>query len=107
MAVSTLIIGTDNLAEIDALQNAVSSAYINNATCSVTLYDQSGTEVTGETWPLTMSYVAASNGDYRATITDTVTANLSPNKRYRMLFKANGGAGLYREWHVWVNAIRG
>ena len=107
MAISSLLIGSDNVAEIESLTNAITSSYLNSATCTVTLYDVAGNEVTGETWPLTLNYVTDSDGDYRGTITDTVTSNLKPNKRYRLLYTANGGNDLYREWHVWVNAVRG
>ena len=105
--IGSLIIGSDNLAQIASLKNAVADTFVNDATCTVTLYNNAGTEVSGETWPLSMGYVAASDGIYRAIITDTVTSNLSPNKRYRLVYSADGGADLKRDWHVWVNAIRG
>jgi hypothetical protein len=48
--------------------------YVNDATVTVTLYkDETGNEVSGETWPLSMSYVTSSNGDYEATLSDLLS----------------------------------
>jgi hypothetical protein len=45
--------------------------YVNDATVTVTLYKgETGNTVAGETWPLSLSYVSASNGDYEAVLSD-------------------------------------
>ena len=108
MAFDELYIGNDNIVEVDSLRNVSTSpiSYINDATVTATLYDTSGDEVSGETWPITLSYVGSSNGKYTGTITDTVTSGLSPNKRYRLRIQANGGAGLQAEWHRNYSAVR-
>jgi hypothetical protein len=105
MAIGSLIVETDNLIELDGLQDQSTSAYINDATVTVTLLDSSGSEVAGETWPLTMGYVAASNGKYRATLADTLS--LSPNKRYQAKVVADGGSGKKRTWYHATSAVRG
>ena len=66
----------DNLVELDGLTNEATGAYINDATVTVTLTDTAGTQIAGETWPLTMGYVSGSNGKYRATLEDTLTVTL-------------------------------
>ncbi len=64
----------DMIIELLGLQDGVTLAYLNAATVTVTLVDcDTGTEVVGQSWPLTMPYVAASNGDYRATLISTLT----------------------------------
>ena len=105
MAIGSLIVETDNLIELDGLQDQSTSAYINDATVTVTLLDSSGSEVSGETWPLTMSYVAASDGKYRATLADTLV--IKPNKRYQAKVVADGGSGKKRTWYHSTSAVRG
>lgn len=59
----------DNLVELDALKNAASDAYINNATVTLTaIKNATGTTVTGDTFPKTMTYVTSSNGKYQASV---------------------------------------
>ncbi len=82
----------DNILELDGLKNDATSAFINDATVTVTLVDSDDVNVTGQTWPTTMLYVAASDGIYRATLQDVIT--LVPDARYTAKVTANGGAGL-------------
>lgn len=105
MAIESLIIDTDNVIELSAFQNETDDSYINDATVTVTLLTMGGTEVSGGAWPLTMSYVAASDGIYRATLPDTLA--LKPNKRYLAKVIADGGSGLRRTWYHWTHAVRG
>ena len=67
--------------------------------------DAAGDEVTGETWPLSMPYVSASNGRYKATLSDVLA--IVPNKRYQAVIVADAGASKKRTWYFGVNAIRG
>ena len=98
-------VANDNVLKLEGLQNAIAATYINDATVSVTLYEADhATEVTGETWPLSMSYVSGSDGDYRATLADTLS--LSPNDRYYADVSADGGAGLKGFWTTQLVAIR-
>lgn len=76
----------------DGSERVVGYDYINDAAVAVTLTDSSGTEVTGTSWPLTMSYVTSSDGIYRATLADTLS--LTAGSTYTATISANGGAGL-------------
>ncbi len=59
----------DNLVELDALKNAATGAYLNTATVTLTaIRDAAGATVSGETFPKTMAYVAASDGKYQAVV---------------------------------------
>ena len=104
MAVEVLYIENDNLLELDGLQNAATDAYVNGATVTVTLRDQEGTAVTGQTWPATMYYVANSNGKYRATLEDVLS--LTSRKRYTAEIDADGGAGLKGHWEFPLKALK-
>ena len=98
-------VANDNVLTLEGLQNAVTDAYINDATVTVTLYEADhSTEVTGETWPLTMDYVSGSDGNYRATLADTLS--LSANDRYYADVSADGGTGLKGFWTTQLVAIR-
>jgi hypothetical protein len=92
-----LYIGNDHVVELRGLKDATTGAFLNAATCTVTLIDdQTGLNVAGETWPLAMAYVTASNGVYRATLADTLT--LVDGQRYTARISANGGAGKQARW---------
>lgn len=105
MAISSLLVSTDNIVEIDGLQDQSDSSYINDATVTVTLLDAGDNEVSGQSWPLTMSYVSGSNGKYRATLIDTLS--LKANRRYLAKIEADGGSGRLRTWYHWMTAVRG
>lgn len=64
--------GCNNLVRVDKARNASTSAYINNATLTMTLYDAAGTKVSGVDG-VALSYVANSNGRYEGTIPSTAT----------------------------------
>jgi hypothetical protein len=83
-------INSDNVIKLAGLADDT-GAYINDATVVVTLVNDSDAEVTGETWPLTMNYVAASNGDYKATLSDALV--LTNPGDYHAIVDADGGAG--------------
>jgi len=76
MALSgNIYISNDTQIDVSGLQNAADSSYLNSATVTATLKDQSGTEVSGVSWPLTLSYEAASNGNYSGTIDKAVSVS--------------------------------
>lgn len=89
----------DMLIEIEGLQDVIDPGnYLNSATVTVTLVDSEGTEVSGETWPLTMVYVGSSDGIYRATLNDDL--GLTLGDQYTAKVSANGGAGLQGYWEL-------
>jgi len=64
---------SDNVAEFIGLINEVTAQYINNATVSITLYDELGVAVTNADH-IEMSYISSTNGNYRGYI--PYTANV-------------------------------
>lgn len=95
MSALTLYNGNDSILTLDGLQNGLSSAYINDATVSVTIVDVEGTTVAG---PLTLDYVSSSDGDYRVTV--PYDASFSSDMRYTAQVTANGGTGLVGYWEA-------
>ena len=98
----TLYLSNDNVLELTGLINTVTNTYLNSATVTVTLVDNADVEVSGETWPLTMTYVAASDGKYRATLTDSLS--IIGGTRYTAKIAADSGAGLKGYWECRVVA---
>jgi hypothetical protein len=93
----------DNIIEVTGVKNKVSDTYINNASVTVTLIDYAtGAQVSGETWPLALSNVPLSNGDYRATLVDSLS--LSTIKRYLAKVTVDGGTDLKGYWEINVLA---
>lgn len=98
MSALKIYISNDNVITLVGLQNALDTAnYLNAAAVTVTLVDSDDVDVVGETWPLTMDYVAASDGNYRATLADTLTLSAG---EYVAQVNANAGAGLQGYWEL-------
>lgn len=68
MSKQVLYIDNTNTITLTGLLNSVTGSYVNDATVTVTVNDSSGSSVSGETWPVTMDYVADSNGNYQASL---------------------------------------
>jgi len=70
----TAFVANTNFLELIGLMDALTDAYINNASVAVTtIEDEDGNAVfplSGS--PITMDYVAASNGNYRGLLLDTL-----------------------------------
>lgn len=93
----------DNLIEVTGLMNEESGEYINDADVSVKIVTLVGAEVGGETWPLVLSYVADSDGNYRATLSDSIA--FTRNSAYVAQVTADGGPGLKAYWEIQVKAV--
>ena len=103
MAIEVLYVSNDNLLTVDELYDVVGAAYLNAATVTVTLVDSSGSEVTGQSWPTTLAYVASSNGKYRAVLEDGL--GLTAGQPYTAKVTADGGADKKGYWEVPCRAI--
>lgn len=94
----------DNLFEILGLKNAETDAYINNGVTAITLdlvLKSDGSAITGATG-LSLTYRAASNGEWVTTIPDT--ASISRSAKYLAKITANSGAGLQGYWEIDVQS---
>lgn len=97
-------INSDQLLSVDGLSDPVTGAYVNNASVTATMYEADGvTEVQGVTWPLTVSYVSSSNGNYNGVLDDSrvlVEGNL-----YWIEVEADAGNDLIKTWR-WRDVAR-
>jgi hypothetical protein len=91
--VETYFIDNDNLIKLTGLQDAANNIYLNAASVTVTIVDATTeSEISGQTWPTTMTYVSGSNGDYQATLEfDLVVID---TQSLRADIVADAGAGL-------------
>lgn len=112
--VQIVLRGNDNVIELDELKNEVAGTFLNAATVTVTVVDSGGTQVAGQTWPLTMNYVSGSDGKYRGTIEDVAVFNLfspsgavSKTQGFNYIAKvtADGGTGLKGFWEIPLQAL--
>ncbi|MEZ0155274.1 MAG: hypothetical protein AB9Q22_10295 [Candidatus Reddybacter sp.] len=80
----------DQCITLTGLTDKTDGSFVNDATATVTL-QKYGVDVTGETWPLAMPYVAASNGDYRAIIQSDIDLSAGDNVTITVTVSAPGG----------------
>lgn len=100
-----LWIDSDNLWTVDELKNKATGAFINGATVTMTLLESDQTtEVAGETWPISVPYVPASDGKYQATLRDTLP--LVDKKKYFAKVVADAGTDLKSTWYVPCQALK-
>ncbi len=101
MTHSTMQVNTTARAKVKGLADD-NGVFQNDAT--VTIEDfrdrETGALVTGITLPLTLAYVAASNGDYEGTILHTIAVTV--NRWYIVTFKAVGTQAYEKEWEETV-----
>lgn len=91
----------DNLIELLGLRRADDeTVFLNAATVTAQIKDTSGTNIGGS---ITMAYVAASNGNYRGTIDDTIA--VTEDTEVRAEVSANAGAGLQGFWNVPLHVV--
>jgi hypothetical protein len=93
----TAFVANTNLLDLVGLQSASDSQYVNDASVSVTVVDSKGVEVTGATWPLTMSYLAASKGNYRAALPAVIS--FVAGREYTAVVSVDAGNGNIGQWN--------
>lgn len=99
----TAFVANTNVLELTGLKEETTEAFINNAVVTVTIKDTEGTDVVGATWPLTMDYVATSDGDYRAYVSEALT--LIANTKYIAYIDADGGANRFGHFEFHFKAL--
>jgi len=68
----TAFVDNTNLLRVKGLFNVLDNAFVNAGTVTAIIKDSTGAQVSGQTWPVTMDYEAASDGNYVAAIEDDV-----------------------------------
>jgi hypothetical protein len=94
----TVYLNNTNILELNSLRSQIDESYVNDADVTVTIRDSSGTSVSGQTWPATMSYISGSDGDYRL-ILDYDLAFVA-KRSYTAEIIATKDGNRYTELHV-------
>lgn len=99
-----LYVGNDNLVELDELKDESDGSYVNDATVTLTdLEDKDGTSVTGQSFPTSMAYVAASNGKYQGTLEDGLA--VTAGEKYFATIDVDAGSDKIAQWTLECRAM--
>ena len=79
-----------------------SPIYVNDAAVSLTVYDMLDVELPSQAWPLSLSYVTASDGIYQAVVLSLV--DLVVGTEYKVIVTALGTDSLEGSWTYYVRA---
>jgi hypothetical protein len=96
----TVFIRNDNVLRLSGLKKHNEDGYENAATVTVTIRSKTG-NVGGENFPLAMSYVAGSNGDYLCVLYSTIEWEL--NEPYVAEITAQAD-GITSSWEMRLTA---
>lgn len=96
----TIYIDNHNVIELSGLKNSATNVIDTGATVEVTLKDENGNNVAGQTWPATMAH--DSGGLYRATLDEDL--DLTPLASYVAHVDATGSGGQVGHWEKAVTA---
>jgi hypothetical protein len=101
-----IIIDSDNVVEVLAVENSVTGIKTDTATVLVSLYDTDTDQlITGQTFPHTLTAEGGATGNYRGNLVDVLA--LAPCMLLRAEFSIDDGPGLYREWESLYDAVYG
>lgn len=94
MADHVAYIDNDNMLKVVLAGETAAGTEIDfsGASVSVTLEETGGADVTGETWPLSMTYISGTTSAlFAATLADTLT--MAETTDYQAVISGNNGAG--------------
>ena len=94
-----LLIANSNTLELLGLRNNITGSYINTATVAASLETLRGVSVQAE--PIVLTYVADSDGCYRALLDADIS--IENNTRYKLTMTAQG-EGLKATWEDYIQA---
>lgn len=97
----TLYIDSHNVLEIEGLKNSIDDAACTDATITATIRDRSGDLLTGESWPVTLSHVAA--GTYRHILDSAVS--VKEQHRYKVRVEATSPTVGDKVWEEEISPV--
>ncbi len=93
----------DHILRLDELKDVGLDSFINDASVVATLKDADGNDVSGQTWPATMTYVVASDGRYEATLENAL--DIDPGTFYEAFIVATKDS-LVGTWELKMQGMR-
>ena len=99
-----LLIGNDQTVTVTGVQDDITKEYITDATVTATIKNRDGSDVAGESWPITLDYITdwqdegfETDGNYRGNFEDGI--ELVDEKLYTVEIGIDGGADLIALFH--------
>jgi hypothetical protein len=90
-----LFLGNSTGIRLRNLKNKFNQQFMNSATASVTLLDENGSPIAGETWPKAMPYVSNSDGTYEIGLSSSI--DIQDGQQVTMIVTAVQGGIVYRQ----------
>lgn len=81
----------DMLVWLKGMKNPLTDEFINDATCTAVVKDKYGANVGGQTWPVDLNYVAASNGEYVGILDAGIALNVGDRGTVEVTIDVAGG----------------
>jgi len=80
----------DNIVRLNSLYDNLAAAYVNDATVKLLrIVDSDGNTVDGGGCPVTMAYIAGSDGNYAGAVDDGL--EVTPKKKYKAVIDVTAG----------------
>jgi len=98
-----IFLNNTGLVQLNGLKDAQTKTPINDAVVTITLKDADDVEVPGETWPVALSYVDGSDGNYSATFSDLI--EVQDETDYTMSVTVTALDGSKASWDEPVTAL--
>ena len=99
-----LFIGNDMSLTVTGLKDEIAGTFINSgATVTATIKNRAGVNVSGQNWPLTLSYLTGTNGNYRGVLEDGIA--FEANEIYRIEITADAGSDVIGFWRYERKAV--
>ncbi len=98
MSIHIIYVGNTSTVELRGLITSVDREYANNALVTMSLETKTGEPVSGQTWPILLSYIEGSKGRYVGSFSHMT--DLEADKEYVAVIKAvlpNGSEALWSE----------
>lgn len=102
MTANIIFYKNDMLLELKGLKDVVLDTFVNGATVTATVVDSDGAAVTGQSFPVTLDFVANSDGDYRVVLDSTIV--LVIGKKYTAQITAVS-SGIDGYWELDLRAV--
>jgi hypothetical protein len=80
----------DSLIDLTGLKDDSTGSFVTNATVTAVV-KKAGVNVTGQSWPLTLTYITASDGNYRGIL--EAALNVSVGDRLTLEVTVDAGSG--------------
>jgi len=99
---AAIYINNSNIVELQNLRVQPDNIIEENASVTLRIQDETGTDVPGQVWPTSMQHEG--NGVYVGTVEPTV--DLQPEQRYIAVVVAVGGGGQIGTWNYPLIAVK-